>query len=50
VKEKVKPAEILRRLNAQYREQTLSHASVYSWYIKFSEDCTEESNVPYAYV
>jgi hypothetical protein len=37
VKEKVKPADILHKLNAQYGEKTLSRASVYDWYDKFSE-------------
>jgi hypothetical protein len=37
VREKVKPAEILCRLNAHYGEMTLSHASVCGWYRKFSE-------------
>jgi hypothetical protein len=41
VKEKVKPAEILCRLNAQYGEETMSHTSVYDWYSKFSEGCKE---------
>jgi hypothetical protein len=37
VKERVKPAEILHRLNTQYGERTLSHASVCGWYSEFSE-------------
>jgi hypothetical protein len=49
VKEKVKPAEVLHRLNAQYGEETLSHASVYDWY-KFSEGHNEVSHLPYAHV
>jgi hypothetical protein len=36
VKEEVKLAEILHRLIAQYGED-LSFASIYDWYIKFSE-------------
>jgi hypothetical protein len=31
VKEKVQPAEILLRLNAEYEKETLSHASVYDF-------------------
>jgi hypothetical protein len=27
--------------NAQYGEETLSHASVYDWYNKLSEGCKE---------
>jgi hypothetical protein len=34
---KVKPAEILHRLNAQYGQETLSHESAYELYNKFSE-------------
>jgi hypothetical protein len=45
VKERAKPAEILRRLNAQYGEETLSYASVCDWYSKFSEGCKEVSNL-----
>jgi hypothetical protein len=37
VKEKVKPAEILHRLCAQYGEKTLSYASVCDCYNEFSE-------------
>jgi hypothetical protein len=47
VTEKVKPAEILHRLNMQHEEGTLSHASVYDRYNKFSEGCKEVSNLPY---
>jgi hypothetical protein len=46
----MKPAEILCRLNAQYGEETLSHASVYDWYSKFSEVCKEVLNVPHVHV
>jgi hypothetical protein len=45
VKEKVKPAEILHRLNAQYGEETLSHASVCDWHNKFSEGHKEASEL-----
>jgi hypothetical protein len=31
MKEKMKPAEILPRLTAQYGEQTLSCANIYDW-------------------
>jgi hypothetical protein len=41
VQEKVGPAEILHRLNAQQEEETLSHASVYGQYKKFAEGCKE---------
>jgi hypothetical protein len=37
MKEKVKPAEILRRLSEQYGGKTLSHGEVYDWCNKFSE-------------
>jgi histone-lysine N-methyltransferase SETMAR len=37
VKENVKPAEILRRLQAQYGEQTMSRATVYEWCEQFRE-------------
>jgi hypothetical protein len=50
VKEKVKPAEVLHRLNAQYGEETLSHASVYDWYSKFPEICKEVLNIPHAHI
>jgi hypothetical protein len=41
VKEKMKPPEILRRLNAQHGKQTLSGVSVYDWYNEFSEGRNE---------
>jgi hypothetical protein len=41
VKEKVKPAEILPRLNARYRDETMSHASIYDGHIRFFECCKE---------
>jgi hypothetical protein len=44
VKEKVKPAEILHGLNAQYREETLSCEYVYNWCNKFSEGCEQVAN------
>ena len=37
VKEKVKPAEIFRRLQAQYGEQTMSRTRVYEWCEQFRE-------------
>jgi hypothetical protein len=37
VKEKVKPAEILCRLNTHYGEENLSHVGVCVWYSKFSK-------------
>jgi hypothetical protein len=37
MKQKAKPAEILRRSNIKCGEETLSCASVYDWYSKFSE-------------
>jgi ABC-type Fe3+-citrate transport system substrate-binding protein len=48
LKEKVKPAEILPRLNAQYGEEILSCASIYDWYNKFSEGRKEASNLMHA--
>jgi hypothetical protein len=39
VKESVKPAEILHRLNTQYGEETPSHASVCDWHSKFADGC-----------
>jgi hypothetical protein len=36
-KKKVKPADILRTLNAQYGKETQSCAGVCGWYSKFSE-------------
>jgi hypothetical protein len=39
VKEKVKLAEIIRGLSAQYGEETLSRASVYDWCNIFFEGC-----------
>jgi hypothetical protein len=35
VKEEVKSAKILCKLNAQYGEETLSYATIYYWYNKF---------------
>jgi hypothetical protein len=46
----MKSAEILCRLNAQYGEKTLSYASAYDWYNKFSEDHKEVSNLMYAHI
>lgn len=47
VKQMVKLAEILHRLNAQHGEQTLSHTSaVYDWCNKFSDGCKQISNLP----
>jgi hypothetical protein len=50
VKEKVKAAEILHRLSAQYGEETQSHADVYDWYSKFPEICKEILNIPHAHI
>jgi hypothetical protein len=50
MKEKVKLAEVLCRLTAQYGEGILSCASVCDWYSKFSEVCEEASNIPYCHV
>jgi hypothetical protein len=47
VKEKLQPAEIIHKLYAQYGEQTLSCASVYDWYNKFSDGCKKVSNLPH---
>jgi hypothetical protein len=47
VNKKLKPAEILRRLNAQYGWETLSCTSVCDWYIKFPEGRKEvETHLP----
>jgi hypothetical protein len=48
VKEKVKPAEILCRLKAQYGEGTLSCTIDYDWYSKFSEGHKEFSDLLHA--
>jgi hypothetical protein len=50
VKKKVKPAEVLCRLTAQYGEGILSCVSVCDWYNKFSEGCKEASNLLYCHV
>jgi hypothetical protein len=50
VKEEVKVAEILHRLNAQYEEEILSHASVYDWHNKFYEDHKEVSNLLHTHI
>jgi hypothetical protein len=50
VTEKVKPTEILHRLNAQYGEESLSHSNVYEWYNKFSEGRKEVLNLLHAHV
>jgi hypothetical protein len=47
---KVKPAEMLCRLSAQYGEETLSHTVFCDWYSTFSEDCKEISNMPHTCV
>jgi hypothetical protein len=46
----VKPAEILCRLNSQYGEETLSHASIPDWYSKFPEICKEVVNILHAHI
>lgn len=43
-KAKVKPTEVLHRLNAQHWEETQSHASAYERY-RFSEACNDASNM-----
>jgi hypothetical protein len=48
--EEVKPAETLCRLNAQYGEETLSHASGCVWYSMFYESHTEVLNLLHAHV
>lgn len=37
-REGVKPAEILRRLTAQFGEQTLSRARVFAWHKEFTQE------------
>jgi hypothetical protein len=44
VKEKMKSAEI-HKLNVQHGKETLSWASVYDWYINFSEGGKEVSSL-----
>lgn len=46
--EGVRPAEILRRLQAQFTETCLSQAQVYDWHKKFSEGRVEVENKPHA--
>jgi hypothetical protein len=50
MKEKVKPEEILCRVNAQYEEETLFHAHVYDWQHTFCTGCKKISNLLHAYV
>jgi hypothetical protein len=50
VKETVKLAEILHRLNAAHGEQTLSYTSVYDWHNKFSDGCKQIFNLPLDHV
>jgi hypothetical protein len=50
LKEKVKPAEILCNLNAEYEEETLSCASVYDWKGKSPEGHKEVFNLPHAHI
>lgn len=47
VKEKVKPAEVLRRLEAQFGEQTLSRERVYDWCRQFSKGRSLVTNDPH---
>jgi hypothetical protein len=48
--EKVKPTEILRRLNALYGVEILSCANVYNWNNKFSEGHEEVSELLHAHI
>jgi hypothetical protein len=50
VNEKVKPAEILHRLNSRYGEETLSHVSGRGWFSKFYEGRIEASNLLHSHV
>jgi hypothetical protein len=50
VKEKVKPAEIICRLIAQYGEETWSHESVCDWYSKLSDGHKEVLNLLHAHI
>jgi hypothetical protein len=50
VEVKVKAAEILYVLNAQYGEETLLHANGYDWCNVFYEGCKEVLNLLHAYV
>jgi hypothetical protein len=44
------PAEIFYGLNAQYGEETPSHANDYDWYSKFPESSNEVWNIPHGHV
>ena len=46
--EGVKPAEILRRLTAQFAEKTLSRTQVYDWHKKFSDGRQSVENETHA--
>jgi hypothetical protein len=50
VKEKVKSAEILHRLSAQYGDETLPCACVYDWCNKFSKGREQVANQPHVHV
>lgn len=47
-REGVKPAEILRRLTAQFAEKTLSRTQVYDWHKKFSDGRESVQNETHA--
>lgn len=50
VKEDVKPAVTLRRLNAQYGCSSLSRARIYEWCKKLSEDRKRDSNMLHRHI
>jgi hypothetical protein len=43
--ENVKPADILKRLRAQFGDETLSRTQVYDWSKSFEEGRTEVENM-----
>jgi hypothetical protein len=46
VNEGVKPADIYRRLQAQYGDKTLSHSNTFEWCKRFKDDRTSVSDHP----
>jgi hypothetical protein len=44
-RQKVKPAQILHRLNELHKVETLSQASAFDWYNKFSKGHKEVQNI-----
>jgi hypothetical protein len=50
LKETVKQAEILPKLNAQYGEEAISCASACNWCSEFFEGCEEVLNLPHTHI